>query len=388
MNTKEKTDKFIMNTYSRFPLTLERGEGVCIYDEKGKKYLDFTAGIAVNALGYGNKNVINAALNQMNKLFHVSNLYYTSPMAELAKKLVEKSCFDKVFFCNSGAEANEAAFKLARKYGYLHKNGASKVISMKNSFHGRTLATITLTGQTKYQQGFSPLVENILYAEYNNLKSVEKLIDNGVCAIFTEPVQGEGGLLPAKKEFLEGLRKICDENNILLIFDEVQTGIGRTGKLFCYENFGVTPDILTLAKGLGGGLPIGAMLAKDFVASSFSFGDHASTFGGNPVSCAAANSVLNEIETKNILQNVQEQGEYLIKKLKEIKSPHIKDVRGLGLMVGVELDIEAKEITLKCLEHGLLLISAGKNVLRFVPPLIISKNEIDEGVEILKKIME
>ena len=222
MNTKEKTDKFIMNTYSRFPLTLERGEGVCIYDEKGKKYLDFTAGIAVNALGYGNKNVINSALNQMNKLFHVSNLYYTSPMAELAKKLVEKSCFDKVFFCNSGAEANEAAFKLARKYGYLHKNGASKVISMKNSFHGRTLATITLTGQTKYQQGFSPLVENILYAEYNNLKSVEKLIDNEVCAIFTEPVQGEGGLLPAKKEFLEGLRKICDENNILLIFDEVQ----------------------------------------------------------------------------------------------------------------------------------------------------------------------
>lgn len=388
MNIKETTDKFIMQTYSRFPLVLKKGNGVYLYDENGKKYLDFTAGIAVNALGYGNKNIIDAANTQMQKLFHVSNLYYTEPMALLAKKLVEKSCFDKVFFANSGAEANEAAFKLARKYGQLKKNGASKIISMQNSFHGRTMATVTLTGQSKYHNGFGPMMSDILYAEFNNIDSVKKLIDENVCAVFIEPVQGEGGLLPANKGFMKELKDICTKNKILLIFDEVQTGIGRCGKLFCYQNFDIEPDILTLAKGLGGGLPIGAALAKEKAAQCFAPGNHASTFGGNPVACACANAVLNEIESKDILQNVNKSGEYLIKKLKEINCPHIKDIRGMGLMAGLELDIEIAPIIKKCLENGLLIIGAGKNVIRFVPPLIINKDEIDEGIEILKTSLQ
>lgn len=402
MTIKEIADKYIMNTYSRFSKTFIRGEGVYLFDENGNKYLDFTAGIAVNALGYGNKNVIDTACNQMNKFFHTSNLYYTEPMTELAQKLVNKSCFDKVFFANSGAEANEAAFKLARKYGFLKKEhicsnyGAgdarrvctcSKIISMKNSFHGRTLATLTLTGQSKYQKGFSPLVSDILYAEFNNLKSVENLIDNTVCAIFVEPIQGEGGLLPANADFLKGLREICDKYGILLIFDEVQTGIGRTGELFCYQNYGVEPDILTLAKGLGGGLPIGACLAKDFVAECFNPGDHASTFGGNPVACACSNAVLDEITDMNLLLKIKENGCYLMEKLTSLKCPNIQDVRGVGLMIGVEFDIEVKDVIQKCLDRGLLIIGAGKNVSRFVPPLIISKYEIDKGISILEEVL-
>ncbi len=376
-----------MQTYSRFQAIFTKGKDVYLFDEKEKKYLDFTAGIAVNALGYGNKAVINAINTQTEKLLHVSNLYYTEPMALLAKKLVEKSCFDKVFFANSGAEANEAAFKLARKYGHLKKNGASKIISMKNSFHGRTMATVTLTGQAKYQNGFGPMMNDILYAEFNNIDSIKNLIDENVCAIFIEPVQGEGGLLPADKTFMEELKKLCTRNNILLIFDEVQTGIGRRGKLFCYENFDIEPDILTLAKGLGGGLPIGAALAKEEIAQCFSKGDHASTFGGNPIACACANAVLDEIENKDILKNVKENGKYLIKKLKEINCPNIKNIRGLGLMIGVEFDFEINSIIQKCLDKGLLIIGAGKNVIRFVPPLIINKKEIDEGIEILKNCL-
>ncbi len=402
MLVKEIADKYVMSTYSRFDKTFVRGEGVYLFDEAGGKYLDFTAGIAVNALGYGNKRVIDAACYQMNQVFHTSNLYYTAPMAKLAKKLTEKSCFDKVFFANSGAEANEAAFKLARKYGFLKKEaacgeygtgdtrkicGCSKIISMKNSFHGRTLATVTLTGQSKYQKGFSPLVADILYAEFNDLKSVENLIDEEVCAIFTEPVQGEGGLYPANIDFLKGLREICDKNGILLIFDEVQTGIGRTGELFCYQNYGVEPDILTLAKGLGGGLPIGACLAKDFAAECFSPGDHASTFGGNPVACACANAVLDEIIDRDLFLNVKENGKYLMERLKGLRCPNIKDIRGLGLMIGAEFDIEVKDIIQKCLDKGLLIIGAGKNVLRFVPPLIITKDEIDEGIAILGEVL-
>lgn len=387
MNIKETADKYVMQTYARFPVSFVNGCGAYLFDEHGKKYLDFTAGIAVNVLGHGNKKLIEAAYEQMNKFFHVSNLYYTEPMADLAKKLAENSSLDRVFYANSGAEANEAAFKLARKFGYLNKNGASKIISMKNSFHGRTLATLTLTGQKKYQQGFAPLAGDIVYAEYNNLKSVEELIDEKVCAVFIEPVQGEGGLIPSDKEFLSGLRKLCDKNNILLIFDEVQTGIGRTGKLFCYENYEIEPDILTLAKGLGGGLPIGAMLAKEEVANCFKFGDHASTFGGNPVSCACANVVIDEITKEGFLDSVNKKSEHLIQKLKGIKSDKIKDIRGFGLMIGVELDCDVKEITSKCLEYGLLVIGAGKNVLRIVPPLTISNEEIDEGIEILKKVI-
>lgn len=387
MNIKDIADKYVMQTYSRFQAIFTKGKDVYLFDEKEKKYLDFTAGIAVNALGYGNKAVINAINTQTEKLLHVSNLYYTEPMALLAKKLVEKSCFDKVFFANSGAEANEAAFKLARKYGHLKKNGASKIISMKNSFHGRTMATVTLTGQAKYQNGFGPMMNDILYAEFNNIDSIKNLIDENVCAIFIEPVQGEGGLLPADKTFMEELKKLCTRNNILLIFDEVQTGIGRCGKLFCYENFDIEPDILTLAKGLGGGLPIGAALAKEEIAQCFSKGDHASTFGGNPVACACANAVLDEIENKDILKNVKENGKYLIEKLKEINCPNIKNIRGLGLMIGVEFDFEINSIIQKCLDKGLLIIGAGKNIIRFVPPLIINKKEIDEGIEILKNCL-
>jgi len=389
MDTKTLSNEYIMNTYSRFDTEIVKGDGVYVYDENNKKYLDFTAGIAVNSLGYQDKDCIKGVIEQLNKFNHCSNLYYSRPQAEVAEILVKNSCFEKVFFCNSGAEANETMIKIARKFGKTKNENCSKIITMKNSFHGRTTGAITATGQIKYQKSFTPLLPDIVYAEFNNLESVEKLIDENTCAIIVEPVQGEGGLYPAKNEFLKGLRNLCDKNNILLGFDEVQCGVGRLGALFAYQIYEVEPDMVAMAKGLANGLPIGACAAKGVAANTFAPGDHASTFGGNPVSCASAKVVLQKLLSCGILQNVKETGEYLKDELLKLKKkyPVINDVRGIGLMLGVELNIPAKEVMTKAMEGGLLVIGAGEKVIRFVPPLIINKANVDEAISILESAL-
>lgn len=388
-DTKTLTNQYIMGTYNRFDTEIVSGNGVYVSDENGKKYLDFTSGIAVNSLGYGDKDCINAITEQINKFNHCSNLYYSRPQAEVAELLVQNSCFEKVFFCNSGAEANETMIKIARKFGKTKGGNCSKIITMKNSFHGRTTGAITATGQEKYQKSFTPLLPDFSYAEFNNLESVEALADERTCAVIVEPIQGEGGLYPATKEFLQGLRKLCDDNNILLGFDEVQCGIGRCGTLFAYQSYGVEPDMAAMAKGLANGLPIGACAAKGIASTILAAGDHASTFGGNPVSCAAAKVVLTKLLKENLLDNVKETGEYLKSSLKKLaeKYPVIKDVRGLGLMVGAELTVPAKDIMNKCMEKGLLVIGAGTHVMRFVPPLVVSKEDIDEAVRIIDGVL-
>ncbi|MCR5261358.1 MAG: aspartate aminotransferase family protein [Candidatus Gastranaerophilales bacterium] len=388
-DTKDLTNKYIMGTYNRFDTEIENGNGVYIIDGKGKKYLDFTAGIAVNTLGYIDRDCIKAITEQIEKYNHCSNLYYSRPQAEVAEILVENSCFEKVFFCNSGAEANETMIKIARKFGKTKGENCSKIITMKNSFHGRTTGAITATGQEKYQKSFTPLLPDFAYAEFNNLQSVEALADEHTCAIIVEPVQGEGGLHVAKKEFLQGLRKLCDEKNILLGFDEVQCGIGRTGTLFAYQSYGVEPDMAAMAKGLANGLPIGACAAKGIASTILVAGDHASTFGGNPVSCASAKVVLNKLIKGNLLENVKTTGEYLISELKKLaqKYPVIKDVRGLGLMVGAELSVPAKDIIKKCMDKGLMIIGAGTHVMRFVPPMIITKDHVDEAIKIIDEVL-
>jgi len=389
METKgyiEKGKKYVMNTYNYYPVVIDRGEGCYVWDTDGKKYLDFVAGIAVNSLGYGNKDYISNLTEQLHKFNHCSNLYYNMPQIELAEMLVNKSCFDNVFFCNSGAEAVEAALKLSRKYGKkAHDENCYEIITMKHSFHGRTFGAVTATGQEKYQKGLEPLLPGIKYAEFNNLDSIKELVSNKTCAILVEPVQGEGGIRPAKKEFLEGLRKLCNEKDIVLIFDEVQCGIGRIGKLFAYEIYDVKPDIVSVAKGLGAGFPIGAMLAVKKVSEAFQPGDHASTFGGNPLACTAGKTVLNHLLNKNLLVNVEINGHYLTSKLIELKQKFdiIKDVRGIGLMQGIELSVPTAQIVSKCMEKGLLLVGAGANIIRFVPPLIVTQDEIDKAIEIL-----
>jgi acetylornithine/N-succinyldiaminopimelate aminotransferase len=382
--------KYLMNTYKYYPIVIDKGEGCYLWDTDGKKYLDFVAGIAVNSLGYANQDYIAHLTEQLKKFCHCSNLYYNAPQIELAKTLVTHSCFDKVFFCNSGAEAVESSLKLARKYGKkAHNDECFEIISMKNSFHGRTMGAISATGQRKYQKGLEPLLQGIKFAEFNNIDSVKELISNKTCAIIVEPIQGEGGILPADNDFLQELRKICTQNDIVLIYDEVQCGIGRTGYLFAYEIFGIQPDVIALAKGLGGGFPIGAMMAVSKIAEAFEPGDHASTFGGNPMACTAGLCVLDNLINKNLLQNVKIQGEYLRKKLEEMKSHFdiIKDIRGIGLMQGIELDFPVSDIIKKCMNKGLLLIGAGANVIRFVPSLIVGKKEIDEAFKILYEVM-
>lgn len=387
---KEEEGKFIINTYNRrpdFTLFITRGKGTLAFDENGKAYLDFVGGLAVNALGHANEHVVEAAREQMQKVIHTSNLYYSEPQVKLAKCLVENSAAERVFFCNSGAEANEAAIKLARKYS-KQCLGPEKfeIITALNSFHGRTLATITATGQEKFQKGFEPLVPGFRYARFNDLDSFRSQLNEHTCAIMVEPVQGEGGVHVAAAEFLSGLRRLCDESGILLIFDEVQCGTGRTGRLFAYEHYGVQPDIFTLAKALGGGFPIGAMLCSEKVASGFSPGDHASTFGGNPVACAAALAVLREILREGFLDDVADKGAYFKEKLELLKEKFpgaVVEVRGKGLMIGVELKENASAIQRSCQEKGLLANCIGDRVLRFLPPLNVSRDEIDAALEIL-----
>jgi predicted acetylornithine/succinylornithine family transaminase len=387
----ERGSKVIMNTYSQFPIVLEKGEGVYIWDTEGKKYLDFVAGIAVNALGYNDSEYVNQISMQLTKLQHCSNLYWMVPSIELSEILINNSCFDKIFYCNSGAEAVEAAIKLSRKYGKKqHGENCYEIITMKKSFHGRTLATVTATGQAKYQKGFNPLMPGFSYVEFNNFNDLVDKVSDNTCAILIEPIQGEGGIHPAEISYLKKVRSLCDEKDIVLIFDEVQCGIGRTGELFAYQLFNIKPDIVTLAKGLGGGFPIGAMLAIQSKADAFQPGDHASTFGGNPLACMAGKVVLNKLLNKGILKNVQNQGKYLKEQLEKLKAKckMITDVRGNGLILGIELNVPVKDIVVECMNEGLLILGAGENVIRFIPPLIIKKSEIDSGLGILEAVLQ
>ncbi|BAY08382.1 aspartate aminotransferase family protein [Calothrix sp. NIES-2098] len=393
-------DTAVMSTYGRFPLALERGAGCRVWDTEGREYLDFVAGIATCTLGHAHPAMVEAVTRQIQKLHHVSNLYYIPEQGELAKWIIQHSCADRVFFCNSGAEANEAAIKLARKYAHTVLEIERPIILTANaSFHGRTLATITATGQPKYQKYFDPLVPGFHYVPYNDIGAVEAAIseldegDYRVAAILLEPLQGEGGVRPGDVAYFQKLRQICDETGILLIFDEVQVGMGRSGKLWGYESLGVEPDIFTSAKGLGGGIPIGAMMSKKF-CDVFQPGEHASTFGGNPFACGVALSVCQTLEKENILQNVQQRGEQLRDGLRAIAAKYpnyIADVRGWGLINGLELqaDIQltAADIVKSAIAEGVLLVPAGPKVVRFVPPLIVTEAEVNTALQAVDKAL-
>ncbi|MFU0799647.1 MAG: aspartate aminotransferase family protein [Xylanivirga thermophila] len=384
--------KYYINTFGkRLPIVVTHGEGCILYDINGNPYIDFLAGIAVNSLGYNHPAIIKAVTGQAKKIIHTSNIVYNIPQAELAKLLVENSCGDRVFFANSGAEANEAAIKLARKYFSDQNMNKYEIITASNSFHGRTLATIAATGQSKYQDPFKPLPTGFKHVPYNDLEAVKMAITDKTCAVMIEPIQGEGGIIEGTFEYIRGLENLCKKHNILLIFDEVQTGIGRTGKLFAYEHFDVKPHIFTLAKGLGGGIPIGAVVVQDKIAKSFTPGDHGTTFGGNPLCCAASYAVLNTILQDGFLNDVSKKGIYFKNELIKLKKEHkaIKDVRGKGLMLGLELnnDISGRQMVEDVLKYGILINCTGHNTLRFVPPLIIDYKEIDVLVQVLDKVL-
>ena len=387
---RRETERVLMPTYAPSPISIVRGRGSRVYDLEGREYLDFVAGIAVNTLGHAHPDLVAAIQKQAQHLLHASNLYYTEPQVKLAKALVDHSFAKKVFFCNSGAEANEAAIKLARRYAH-QKYGPDRyeIITMLNSFHGRTMATLTATGQEKVQKGFEPLVPGFRYVPLNDLPELEKALSSKTAAVMLEPVQGEGGVHVADRTYLKGLRELCRRHDVLLVFDEVQTGMGRTGTLFAYEQLGVHPDIMTLAKGLGGGVPIGACLATDEVAAAFSPGAHASTFGGNPLSCAAALAVLRVLLEGRVLEQSRRMGDYLAKGLLDLKDrlQIVKDVRGLGLLQGMELTIEGKPVVDDCLARGLLINCTMERVLRFVPPLIITQHEIDRLLDTLSQVL-
>ncbi|MFZ7110896.1 MAG: acetylornithine transaminase [Desulfatiglandales bacterium] len=376
-------------TYKRAPVVLTRGKGCRVWDEDGKEYLDFVAGIAVCALGHSSPLVSQALMEQSRELVHVSNLYYTKPQIELAELLVNHSFADRVFFCNSGAEANEAAIKLARRYSReAYGPGRHRIITMKGSFHGRTMATLSATGQSKIQTGYDPLLEGFDYVPFNDLKALETAIEDSVCAVMLEPIQGEGGVVLPHPEYLKGVREICRANNVLMIFDEVQVGMGRTGKLFAYEHSGVTPDIMTLAKALGNGLPIGAMLSTEPLSEAFGPGSHATTFGGTPLVTAVAKAVLKSIIQDGWIDHCRDMGVYFRERLESLKAkyPFVKEVRGLGLILGVELDRPVGPVISACMERGFIVASAQENVLRFVPPLIVTQAEIDPMIKALDEV--
>lgn len=386
MDTKEVIKiekKYIMQTYARFSVAIDYGKDCYVFDKDGKKYLDLVGGLATCSIGHGNEKVAEAVCAQSKKLLNITNLYYTEPQLILAEKLTKLSGLSKCFFCNSGAEANEAAIKLARKH-----TKKTDIIATKNAFHGRTLGVLSATWKEKFRKKFEPLVPGFKFVEYNNVKAVEDAITEKTAAVIVEPIQGESGIIVPSDDYLIKLKKICEEKNILLILDEVQTGIGRTGKFFAYLHYNVKPDIVTLAKGLANGIPIGVMMAKEGI--DFEKGDHASTFGGNNLSCAAANAVIDFILENNLIENAVKQGNYFMKKLNELKNKHkiIKEVRGKGLMIGVELTVECKDIANKCLEKGLLVNCASDKVLRFLPSLIIKKEDIDAALNILDEVLE
>jgi acetylornithine aminotransferase len=387
----EKAEKVIAATYKRFPIVLTHGEGCTLFDAEGGTYTDFVAGIAVCNLGHAHPGIADAVANQARRLVHVSNLYYTTPQIALAEWLVEHSFADRVFFCNSGAEANEAAIKLARKY--FKDRGAPerfRIITMEGSFHGRTMATLSATGQTKIHKGFEPLVDGFDFVPFNDLEAVQKAIAGETCAVMLEPIQGEGGVQYPGPGYLEDLRKLCDEQGLLLIFDEVQTGMGRTGKLFAYEHFGITPDIMTLAKALANGLPMGAMLAREEVAASFTAGSHASTFGGTPLVSAAALTVMKALMEEGVLQNCERVGAYFKDRLLELKAKYafIQEVRGKGLLLGLDLSVDGSSVVKACMERGFLINCTQEHILRFIPPLIIQEAQIDALIACLDSIFE
>ena len=389
MTTQEliaASTKYLANTYARFPIILVRGKGIHLWDSDGKEYLDFVGGIAVDALGHCHPRMVEAIRAQAETLIHVSNLYHIEPQIRLAQLLCEHSFADRAFFCNSGAEANEAAIKLARKYAKDHwSTDRVEIITMQHAFHGRTLATVTATGNPKYTHGFEPLMPGFKQVPYNDLRAVERAIDSRTCAILVEPVQGEGGVNVPRDDYLPGLRRLADEAGVLLILDEVQTGMGRTGKLFAYEHWGVEPDILTLAKALAGGVPMGAMLAREAVAASFVPGTHASTFGGTPFVSAIALAVVRTMLEEDIPGHAARVGKYFLDRLNALKgaNPAVKTVRGLGLILGMEVTVPARAIVAACMERGLLVLTAGDNVVRFVPPLVVTEAEVDRAVEIV-----
>lgn len=392
MNMQEYIDqaeKDLLHTYNRYQIVLDRGEGVHLYDMNGKEYLDFVAGISVFALGYGNKEYNDTLKNQIDKVIHTSNYYYNMPAIEAARALKKYSGMDRVFFTNSGAEAIEGAIKTARKYGFL-KDGRTdhEIIAMNHSFHGRTMGALSVTGNPHYRDAFEPGIGNIRFAEYNDLESVKALVNDKTIAILLETVQGEGGLTPASEEFLKGIRQICDENDILMMLDEIQCGMGRTGYPFAYMKYGIKPDVMTCAKALGCGVPIGAFCMTEKVGqASLVAGDHGTTYGGNPLCCAAAAKVLEIMERDNIPAKAGEAGDYLWEKLDEVMAEFdcITEHRGRGLLQGLVFDKPVGDIINRALDKGLILINAGTNIIRFVPALIISKSDIDEMIKILKE---
>ncbi len=385
----EKAEHVLMHTYSRYQIVLDRGEGVYLYNLNGKKYLDFAAGIAVFALGYGNKEYNDALKNQIDKLLHTSNYYYNVPTVEAAEKLKKASGMDRVFFTNSGTEAIEGAIKLARKYYYNKNNRTdSEIISMNRSFHGRSMGALSVTGQPQYRAAFEPLIGGVVFADFNDISSVKEKVTDKTCAIIVEPVQGEGGLYPADREFLVDIRKLCDEKDMLLIFDEIQCGMGRTGNMFAYQGYGVKPDIITTAKALGCGVPVGAFAATEKAAAAFEPGDHGTTYGGNPFATAAVSKVFDLFESEQLLAHVNEISVYLVQKLDELvgKYDFILERRGKGLMQGLEFKGPVKDYILKAMDKGLIIIAAGANIIRFVPPLVITKEHVDEMICILESI--
>jgi len=382
-NYIEKAEAALLHTYNRYQVVLEEGNGVYLFDTEGKSYLDFAAGIAVCSLGYGHPVYTKALKDQVDKLLHTSNLYYTAPVAEASAKLKEATQMDRVFFTNSGTEAIEGALKAARKYAYTNQSGRYEFIAMNHSFHGRSMGAVSVTGNAHYREPFEPLIGGVKFADFNDLESVKAQITDKTCAIILEPVQGEGGIYPATQEFLEGVRALCDEQDILLIFDEIQCGMGRTGSMFAWQGYGVKPDIMAMAKAIGNGVPVGAFAMTEKVAEkSLSPGDHGTTYGGNPFVCAAVNAVLDIFGKENILEHVNCVAEYLEKKLDELvdKSEFVEARRGKGLMQGLVLTKPVGEVIKKCMAKGLIAISAGGNVLRLVPPLVITEEHVDEFI--------
>ena len=386
---KALDSKYYMNTFGeRTPLCFTKGEGITLTATDGREYKDFFAGIAVNCLGHGHKRLTEELCDQVTKLLHTSNVYYGEYQARLAKMLVENSCCDRVFFANSGAEANEGAIKLAKKYFVMQgKEEKREFITLKKSFHGRTLATVAATGQEKYQKPYKPLIEKFIHVEINNIEELKNAVNENTAAIMVELVQGESGVYPLNPEYVKAIVEICKENDIILIADEIQTGIGRCGTLFAYENFGIEPDIVTMAKGLGGGVPVGAFLAKQKIADAFVPGDHGTTFGGNPLAMRAGTVVIDEM-LNGVIENAKEMGKYFFERLNSIKSDAIKEVRGMGLMIGVEFnENNAKELCAKMRDRGYLVGAIGDNIFRIVPPLIITKEDIDGFIDNLKEIL-
>ena len=388
MDLFEKANECLMHTYAPLPIVITHGEGSCLFDENNKKYIDFTSGIGVSSVGYNNKKLNEAILNQLNSFAHLSNIFLSTPTVKLANKLTTISKMSKVFFSNSGAEANEGALKLAKKYSYMKYGGKrNKILSLKDSFHGRTLATITATGQDKFHKYFDPFPDGYDYVTPNSIEDFKEKLTDDVCAIIMEAIQGEGGVNLLNSNFVQEVCNVCKEKDVLIIFDEVQCGLGRTGHIFCFQEFGVEADIITLAKGLGGGLPIGAILCNEKLSNTFTPGDHGSTFGGNPVVCAGALAVLDQICNDELLSSVQAKGKFIRQTLTKSKLPLVKNIRGLGLMIGIEVSCPPDEIQKKALEKGLLILTAGKNVVRLLPPLTISEIEIKKGLAILLKCL-